>query len=308
MADASPANRRTPGALGCRPREAGIPSGPPAKEPPDKCPPKDESDAASGPAGRSPRTNAQPAPEGAAGGGPPASPQSGEPLSPGFLRGAFYRFSHFLVRNLFRLFPVRWHGAENVPLEGGCLLASNHQSFLDPPLVGICLRRQVHFMARSSLFRGLFGRLITALNAFPVDRDRADPNTFREAIRRLKDGAALLIFPEGTRSPDGSLKPLLPGVGMLALRAGVPVVPVYIHGAFRAWPRGRKMFRFFRPIYVFFGKPFDPAEAAGKGSSRERYENVARTIESRLREMEAEAHKLHPLLPPPPPAASNASR
>jgi len=149
----------------------------------------------------------------------------------------------------------RVFGRENVPASGGVLLACNHQSFLDPVLAGVGLTRECHFMARDSLFRQpQFRRLITFLNSFPVRRASADMTAMKEAIRRLRAGAALVIFPEGTRTKDGSIGPLLPGPVLLAKRAGVPIVPVFVSGAFESWPRNRPLPR---PGYVTvrYGEP-----------------------------------------------------
>lgn len=140
------------------------------------------------------------------------------------------------------MFRYRAHGAQHVPKTGGVILACNHQSFLDPVIAAMGTGRLVTFMARDSLFKFLpFRLLIESLNAFPVQRGTADLGAMRQSLRRLRDGWALLVFPEGTRTKDGSLGSMRGGIGVLASRARVPVIPTLIQGAFEAWPRGEKL-------------------------------------------------------------------
>ena len=154
------------------------------------------------------------------------------------------------------LWQLRAFGTGNIPREGGVLLASNHQSYLDPVLVGSCLPREMHFMARQSLFRNpVFRALIVSLNAFPIERDTADVKGVKEAIARLETGNALLVFPEGTRTRNGTIGRMKPGIGMLAERAAVPIVPVLIEGAYQVWPKGSLLPRSGR-IRIVYGKPF----------------------------------------------------
>ena len=129
-----------------------------------------------------------------------------------------------------------------MPATGPVLLVSNHLSVLDPPLVGGAADRQLSFLAKAELFEiPMFGRLIRALNARPVRREGADASALREALRTLAEGRALLVFPEGTRGTEGELRPAKAGAGMLAVLSGAAVVPVYITGSGRAWPRGRRL-------------------------------------------------------------------
>ena len=156
-------------------------------------------------------------------------------------------------------FHVRVAGRENVPAKGAALLVTNHQSMLDPWMIGIALHRQIHFMARESLFKGGLGQYIfETTNAFPVRRGRADSTAVREAIRRLQCGYLLNLFPEATRTFDGTIGPIAAGVAIIVHRAKVPVIPVVIDGAFEAWPRDRKFFRY-SGIRVRYGKaiPYD---------------------------------------------------
>lgn len=156
------------------------------------------------------------------------------------------------------LFHGRSTGHGQVPRRGGVLLVSNHQSFLDPMLATLALPRQCSYMARDSLFRNPFFRLlIESLNAFPVRRGEADLRGIKEALRRLKDGYAVLLFPEGTRSTSEQMGEIQPGVAMLAKRARVPVVPVAILGASDVWPKGRAVPRS-GTIHVRYGRPFTP--------------------------------------------------
>lgn len=157
-------------------------------------------------------------------------------------------------------FGVRAHGLKNIPKRGGAILASNHQSFLDPVLIALPLERQIHFMARESLFRYRgFRWLIKALNAFPVRRGGAGPTDIERAVLRLREGKLVLVFPEGTRTRDGSVGKFSKGVARLARMGGACVVPVGINGAFQSWPRTRKIFRF-RRLAVAYGKPLIPPQ------------------------------------------------
>jgi 1-acyl-sn-glycerol-3-phosphate acyltransferase len=172
----------------------------------------------------------------------------------------WWRCSQWATRLGGSLFwDLRVSGLENIPRTGGCLLAANHQSYLDPPLVASVLPREMHFMARRSLFRNpVFRALIVRYNAFAIERDRADVKGVKSAIERLEAGNILLVFPEGTRTRDGSVGPMKAGIGLLAERAAVPIVPVLIAGAHKVWPKGR-IFPGLGSIRISFGKPIFPS-------------------------------------------------
>ncbi len=136
-------------------------------------------------------------------------------------------------------FHYRVVGAENLIEEGPCIIAANHCSYLDPPLVGIAFRRAIHYLARKSLLEWpVLGPIFPQLNVIPVDQKNADRSALMGAIRVVREGGAVLIFPEGTRSPDGRLQPGQPGIGMIAAKTGAPVLPARIFGSFEAFPRG----------------------------------------------------------------------
>ncbi len=159
-------------------------------------------------------------------------------------------------------FHIRVAGRENVPATGAALLVTNHQSMLDPWMIGIGLKRQIHFMARETLFKGGLGQYIfETTNAFPVRRGRADSSAVREAIHRLQRGFLVNLFPEATRTMDGTIGPIAAGVAIIVHRAKVPVIPVVIDGAFEAWPRDRKFFRY-SGIRLRYGKPIPYIELA----------------------------------------------
>lgn len=172
---------------------------------------------------------------------------------------AWYRYCRYLCWALFTVcFRGRVFGRENVPLQGGVLLLCNHQSFLDPVLATYGLNRECHYMARDSLFRNkYFRRLIESLNAFPIRRGAADLAAIRESIRRLKGGGLLTAFPEGTRTPDGCVQAMHAGAVLIARRAGVPIVPTLILGAYEAWPRQQLSPRPL-PIIVAYGAALTP--------------------------------------------------
>lgn len=165
-----------------------------------------------------------------------------------------YFLAWVFFRTLFRVgHCICAYGLRRVPRTGGLLLFSNHQSFYDPMLAAQALSRGVHFMARDTLFKvPLLGWLITGLNAFAVRRASADVAAMKEAVRRLQAGHPLVVFPEGTRTRDGSLGRFHFGSVLLAQRANVPIVPVYIDGAHAVWPRGRTLPRP-GPIRIYYG-------------------------------------------------------
>jgi 1-acyl-sn-glycerol-3-phosphate acyltransferase len=153
------------------------------------------------------------------------------------------------------------------PTRGSALYLCNHQSFLDPPLMSFALRRPMNYMARDSLFRHpVFRRLIESLNAFPVRRGAADTAALKEAMRRLKAGGQLVVFPEGTRTEDGRIGPFLPGLGLLARRAADWIVPTVIDGAYECWPRSQPL-PLPGKIVIVYGRPI-PGRSLGRQNER----------------------------------------
>jgi 1-acyl-sn-glycerol-3-phosphate acyltransferase len=160
-----------------------------------------------------------------------------------------------IFRSAFRaLFGLRVRGGERLLKDGPVLVVANHQSFLDPPLIGTLYRSEMHFLARKTLFKGFFKWLYGQWNSIPVDQEKPDMSSLKTIIRRLKEGNRVLVFPEGARTLDGSLGQAQPGVGLIAVKAGVPIQPIRIRGARRALPRGSARIRLER-IEVHIGEP-----------------------------------------------------
>ncbi len=173
-----------------------------------------------------------------------------------WLQRITYNITQWVVRGVgWLLFGLRFEGNEQVPTTGGALVCSNHQSFLDPVLVGAITQRRINYLARQNLFDSRwFGGLIRWYDAIPVQRDGMSIGGLKETLRRLKRGELVLVFPEGTRTSNGEVAPLRAGFCVLARRAAVPLVSVGIEGAFHAWPRNQKLPRPTR-ICVKIGMP-----------------------------------------------------
>ncbi len=178
-------------------------------------------------------------------------------------------FYYWLGYNLSRLigrlcFGFRVVHRERVIQNGPVILAMNHQSFLDPPLAGTACNRAIYFLAKKSLMDvPVLGWLLPKLNVIPVNIEGADRTALKAVIRVLRAGDCALLFPEGTRTPDGNLQPPLPGLGLIIAKTLAPVVPMRIFGAFDAWPIHGKI-HLFRRITVVVGEPlvFSDAELA----------------------------------------------
>ncbi len=167
-------------------------------------------------------------------------------------------------------FKFKVIGIENIPVTGGVIIAANHISLWDPPVVGAALKRPINFMAKEELFVGPLGWIIKIMKAFPVKRGAADRAAIRNAINLLKDGEILGLFPEGTRSKNGELGKPEAGIGMIVLKAGVPIIPTAIIGTNQvgkgwSWPQ----------FVIKYGKPIIISD---EKADRESMENVGQLI------------------------------
>jgi len=171
----------------------------------------------------------------------------------------WYDFLRVVCRVLgVAMFRIRVFGREHVPKSGGVLVVSNHQSHLDPVLVGLAFDRRLNYVARDTLFGfAPFAWLMMSLDAIPIDREGSGLGGLKESLRRLKDGEMLLIFPEGTRTRDGEVGTLKPGFLALARRAKVPLLPVGLDGAYESWPR-RNLLPQPAVIQIRFAPPLAP--------------------------------------------------
>jgi len=197
-----------------------------------------------------------------------------------------YRISAFLLSLVLRLTGgVTLIGRENVPTAGGVILAPNHISYVDPPIVGCYLKRQVHYMAKEELFRSkLLAAWLRAVGTFPVRRGTADRKALKQAIDLLNRGRVVCIFPEGTRSSDGKLQEPELGIGLVALKAQAPIVPVAIIGSDKVLPISAK--RLYRHrVKLVYGKPLSFPQPEQGRETRQSLEEVGRTTMSAISEL-----------------------
>lgn len=185
-------------------------------------------------------------------------------------------------------FWLRVEGRENVPRKGPVLIASSHSSFLDPVIAGMASPRILCYMARDSLFRPPLKWMIEHLFAYPISRDSSDLKALRQVNELLAKNRAVLLFPEGTRSRDGAVGSFKPGIGLLALRTGVPVVPLYLGGTFQSWPRHGKFPKPAR-LQAIFGKPLRPEDYKDVPKTRQGFEQIAQILEKQVKDLEKQA-------------------
>lgn len=202
-----------------------------------------------------------------------------------------YWFFHCLARFLFWLgFRRKIHNREILDQyqhEGG-LLASNHVSYLDPPLLGSAVPHVIYFLARKTLFRfKVSGWLFPRLHAIPVDQERPDMSSVRRIIRLVKAGKQVVVFPEGERTLDGNIKEAAPGMGLVIAKSNPLVIPMRIFGAYEAMPRGRSSLIRFTQVHLVVGQPFHFTEQElAEATGREGYHTLANRVMEKIGEIE----------------------
>jgi len=203
----------------------------------------------------------------------------------------FYRFIRAALFASYKvLFRFRHYGSANVPGEKdsrGVILAPNHASYLDPPILGISLGRRVTYLAKDYLFKhGFVGWVLRNIGAYPIKSESGnDFRSIRDLVRILKQGACVVVFPEGTRSDDGNFREPESGIGFLAMKSGAWVVPAYIQGSYEAMPRGTSGVRM-KPVKIFYGEPFLATEEKF-GSGSEAYMAVSSHIMEEIKKLKS---------------------
>jgi len=194
-------------------------------------------------------------------------------------------FAHWLCRILFK---IQFHGVDNIPPDGGCIITPNHVTYADPIWITIPVRRRVYYMAWDKPFEiPVLGWIMKSFGAFPVNVEAVDSSAQREARETLKEGRALVIFPEGGRTKTGRLMPFKMGAFRFALTYGVPIVPVTIKGASKVWPVGRLFPRRGR-ISVTYHPPIQ-VEQVTEETSRHELKRLARLLAKQTHDVVASA-------------------
>lgn len=196
-------------------------------------------------------------------------------------------FTYGLGYGLFKaladgLFDYRVVGQERLDIPGGALIACNHASFLDPPFVGLAFDEPLHYFARHTLFsHPIAGWLLKRWQAIPINRDKPDAGSLKSTIRLLRAGGKVLVFPEGTRTPDGTLQPAEAGVGLFIAKGQVPVLPVRIFGTHDAYSRNHKVLHP-ASVTVAIGELWFPDTQAAATQGRDLYQSLADEVMERI--------------------------
>jgi 1-acyl-sn-glycerol-3-phosphate acyltransferase len=195
----------------------------------------------------------------------------------------FFRNTFFIFFKVFNRLSVT--GYENVPGTGGVIVAANHASYLDPLVVGAALKRRATYMAKEGLFKiPAIGEFVRSFS-FPVRRDRPQPSTIKEAVRRLKNGELIVMFPEGGRSVGGSILDAKRGVAVIAALSRAPVVPALVSGTDASLPVGGRLLRPAK-ITVTFGKPL---EVGREETNREYQERISKDMMDEIKKLKVES-------------------
>jgi 1-acyl-sn-glycerol-3-phosphate acyltransferase len=196
----------------------------------------------------------------------------------------FYGFFHYFVAGVYDAwFRGEVVGTEHLPRTGPFLIAANHASHLDPPLVGCQIARQMRFFARKTLWsNAVTSWWLNRTECIPVDRESGDVGAIKRVLQALKENRAVVLFPEGTRSQDGQLQKPKAGVGLMACKTGAPVVPCRVYGSFEAFGKGARLPRFGTPVTVVFGAPIAAAEYDDPAAGKERYQVASQRIFTRI--------------------------
>lgn len=206
---------------------------------------------------------------------------------------------YFIIKSLVKLFLTifmgfRAEGAGNIPKKGAFILASNHVSHLDPPAIASASSRMVHFMARDTLLDNwLFRQVIGRCGLIPVRRGEGDIGAMKAAIRFLKAGEPVFLFPEGTRSETGQMQAAQPGIGYLSLMTGAPVLPAYIDGTGKALPKGAKRLKIAK-VTVYIGDLIDPAKLDLPRDKKEAAQKLADHVAGEIKRL-GEAGNKNPM-------------
>lgn len=197
-----------------------------------------------------------------------------------------YGILWILCRVVSRLFlRYRTRGVEHVPAAGGVLLAANHASYADIPLLGCGVRRRLFYLGRANLFPSpLVGGILRWLGWIPLQPERWDRKAFQSVVELLKAGRAVVIFPEGKRTLDGTIQQGKPGIGRIVAETRCPVVPVYLRGTYQVLPAGASWLRR-HPVEVSFGESIDFCDECRQYQGRELYQRISQRIMARIAEL-----------------------
>jgi 1-acyl-sn-glycerol-3-phosphate acyltransferase len=204
-----------------------------------------------------------------------------------------YHFLYVIIYIIAKsLFSYKAIGAEYIPKRGSAILASNHASYFDPPFVGLGVWRRINYLAKKELFKNRFINyfLFTIVKTIPVDREQMDKHTLKKIYQLLKEDEILLLFPEGTRTYSGDLMEPKMGIGMIAYATKVPVIPVYVNGSYKIFPRNSKLIRL-RPCKVFFGPPVNLETYYDQKKSKELYRDISLRIMEGIRELKQKSEE-----------------